>query len=140
MSIAAIYDGNTPVHPWGWKTRPHHYSDDAVRIMDINDGTWPPTIGKSWASGERIGTLWDTAFVLTTNRMFVQRDGHFGEHDEKPVFPPKPGPGPNPVPIPWPSEARLDFNSDLIIDFQDFAVLAGYWLAEGEVWPEWDAP
>jgi hypothetical protein len=35
LSIAAIYDGDTPVHPWGWKTRPHFYSDDAVRILPL---------------------------------------------------------------------------------------------------------
>jgi hypothetical protein len=33
LSIAAIYGGETPVHPWGWKTRPHFYHDDAVRIF-----------------------------------------------------------------------------------------------------------
>jgi parallel beta-helix repeat protein len=33
-----------------------------------------------------------------------------------------------------------DINRDGYVNFSDFAVLAGNWLTEGEVWPEWDAP
>ncbi|MDH4239213.1 MAG: hypothetical protein OEW48_06595 [Phycisphaerae bacterium] len=36
LSIVAVYDsaaGTDPVHPWGWKTRPWHWMDDAVRFM-----------------------------------------------------------------------------------------------------------
>jgi hypothetical protein len=35
LSIVAVYDsaaGTDPVHPWGWKTRPWHWMDDAVRF------------------------------------------------------------------------------------------------------------
>ena len=134
LSVAAIYDpcGPEPNHPWGWKTRQHFYNDDAVRITDINDGSWPPIIGKSWASGAPIkylGASWDTAFVLTTNRKFTPRRGY---------WPPQPPTtDPNKITIPY---SRVDFNDDLIINFKDFAVLAGEWLDEGQVWPEWDLP
>jgi hypothetical protein len=129
LSIVAVYDGNTPAHPWGWTTRPHFYNDDAVRIMDINDGSWPPIIGTSWASGEPIeypaGTSWDAAFVLTTNRMYEPRRGY---------WPSSSGNG-SVTPI-----SQVDFDGDLIVNFKDFAVFAGYWLNEGMVWPEIDMP
>jgi hypothetical protein len=129
LSIAAVYDGNTPAYPWGWKTRPHFYNDDAVRITDINDGSWPPKIGKSWASGQPIeypaGTSWDLAFVLTANRMYPPRRGY---------WPPTLA---NSITTPL---SQVDFNGDLIINFKDFAVFAGYWLTEGQIWPEFDLP
>ena len=36
LSIVAVYDsaaGTDPAYPWGWKTRPWHWMDDAVRFM-----------------------------------------------------------------------------------------------------------
>lgn len=121
LSIAAIYDGNTPAHPWGWKTRPHFYNDDAVRITSLG-GQWPPVIGSVWAGGEPIeypaGTSWDVAFVLTANREY------------------------QPMKWWWPPQAdsRADLYEDGKIDFKDMAVLAGNWLTEGQVWPEVDLP
>jgi hypothetical protein len=121
LSIAAIYDGNTPVHPWGWKTRPHFYNDDAVRITSLG-GQWPPVIGSVWAGGEPIeypaGTSWDVAFVLTTNREY------------------------QPMKWWWPNEETraADIYPDGIINLKDMAVLAGNWLTEGQVWPEFDTP
>jgi len=77
LSIAAIYDPDAYIeHPWGWKTRPHFFNDDAVRIWDtwLPDGmpAWPPTMGAEWFEGEPIwwpdpNTSWDLAFELTTN-------------------------------------------------------------------------
>ena len=131
LSIAAIYDGNTPEHPWGWKTRPHFYNDDAVRITDINDGAWPPVIGSVWESGEPIeypeGTSWDMAFVLTTNRKYSPRKWH---------WPPVPLPLPDPpLPAPKYPVARADIYEDGEINFKDFAVIADYWLEEATFWP-----
>ena len=69
LSIAARYpEGVTPQYPWGWKTRPHFFNDDAVRI--IAPEGWVPVIGSQWPGGEPIefpdGTSWDLAFELTT--------------------------------------------------------------------------
>ena len=121
LSIAAIYDGNVPLHTWGWKTRPHFYNDDAVRITSLG-GQWPPVIGSVWAGGEPIeypsSTSWDMAFVLTTNREY------------------------QPMKWWWPNEETraADIYPDGIINLKDMAVLAGNWLTEGQVWPEWDLP
>jgi hypothetical protein len=72
LSIAAIYnpgDEQLPeFHPWGWKTRPHQFNDDAVRIQHAS--IWPPTIGSVFSLGmpvELQGVSWDLAFELTTN-------------------------------------------------------------------------
>ncbi len=72
LSIAAIYD-ETPQYPWGWKTRPHFFQDDAVRIYQVKDPAgainWPPHINWSWAQGQPImwqDQSWDLAFELTT--------------------------------------------------------------------------
>ncbi|MHC4086626.1 MAG: DUF7901 domain-containing protein [Planctomycetota bacterium] len=73
LSIAAIYDSNLPdpIYPWGWKTRPHFFNDDAVRILTLEDGTWPSSVGSEWGSGEPVEfpekISWDLAFELTTN-------------------------------------------------------------------------
>ena len=78
LSIAAIYPAGTDFaspdfYPWGWKTRPHFYNDDAVRIQQTSQGTWPPVLGSTlimtdvdpveWPQG----VSWDLAFELTTN-------------------------------------------------------------------------
>jgi hypothetical protein len=35
LSITAIYSGTqSPAYPWGWKTRPAHWMDDAVTFLD----------------------------------------------------------------------------------------------------------
>lgn len=76
LSIAAIYDDSTPRYPWGWKTRPHFWNDDAVRIRQVFDPTgmvgWPPSVGWMWAQGEPImwqDKSWDLAFELTTKEV-----------------------------------------------------------------------
>jgi hypothetical protein len=101
LSIAAVYtSGTTPQFPWGWKTRPRHFNDDAVRITQLQTGIWPPVLGSQWLSGQPIeyprGVSWDLAFELTTN---------------KPTAPP-----------------TVDINVDGIVDLKDFAILASYWL------------
>lgn len=113
LSIAAIYDLNQQVmYPWGWKTRPHHFNDDAVRIYQIQpstdppDGTvpptWPPTIGSMWVNGRPIeyptGTSWDVTFELTTN---------------EPSYKDNPIPG--------------DLNFDGSVNFRDLVIMAGNW-------------
>ncbi len=112
LSIAAIYAQTAaePLYPWGWKTRPHFFNDDAVRIWSILPNptglNWPPQIGSAWAHGEPVEyprcISWDLAFELTTNRDCP----------------------------PAPLEADFDVNG--IVNFLDFAFFAGQWLS---IWP-----
>jgi hypothetical protein len=103
LSIAAIYPAEAQVqYPWGWKTRPHKYQDDAVRTTVINP--WPPVINSSqWLAGTPVefpvGTSWDLAFEITTN---------MPDYCDKPI------PG--------------DINGDKIVDLTDFSILASNWL------------
>ncbi|MGQ9581260.1 MAG: DUF7901 domain-containing protein [Armatimonadota bacterium] len=77
LSIAAVYDSAEVQYPWGWKTRPHFFNDDAVQIWQVTDPSgvtvWPPKIGCSWAQGQEIQypleQSWDLAFELTTVEM-----------------------------------------------------------------------
>lgn len=66
VSIAAWYPMQPPPFVWGWKTRPHFFQDDAVRILAPN----PPVRFMPYMSGEPLldpfGVSWDMAFVVTT--------------------------------------------------------------------------
>jgi len=66
LSIAAMYDFQPPMlYEWGWKTRPHFWNDDAVRIF----APLQPVPGVQYGQGEPIVNSeggWDMAFVLTT--------------------------------------------------------------------------
>jgi hypothetical protein len=79
---------------------------------------WPPAVTSFWENGQPIeypvGVSWDTAFVLTTNRSYSARGCR--------------------------SIIPGDLNGDCTVNFGDFAIMAGEWLTEGEVWPEWDMP
>ncbi len=109
LSIAAIYDfqfGDAK-YPWGWKTRPHHFNDDAVRIRSVTpDATgadWPPSVGSGYLAGRPLEfprwVSWDLAFELTTNKELVPGGGLTG-----------------------------DLDGDGTVDFRDFAVFAGQFL------------
>jgi len=79
LSISAVYPPQqTPTFnqfPWGWKTRPHNFNDDAVRIFEVTDpagnSIWPPQIGDRWQLGQPVEfprwISWDLAFELTTD-------------------------------------------------------------------------
>ncbi|MCH9023106.1 MAG: hypothetical protein IID32_10140 [Planctomycetes bacterium] len=81
LSISAVYPPQqTPTFnqfPWGWKTRPHNFNDDAVRIFEVTDpagnSIWPPQIGDRWQLGQPVEfprwISWDLAFELTTDVM-----------------------------------------------------------------------
>lgn len=107
VSIAALYDPadyeNPEFYPWGWKTRPHFYNDDAVRIRDTD--IWPPVVGAKWTGGEPVempeGVSWDLAFELTTN-----------QPDPDPVF-------------------SADINRDGIVNLLDVGILSSQWLTAG---------
>ena len=100
LSIAAIYDQTvTPQYPWGWKTRPHMFMDDAVRMFVFNP-VWPVTVGTLWSQGQPVefpaGTSWDLAFELTTNEP--------------------------------PAKALADLNFSGFVDLADLAIMAEQWL------------
>jgi hypothetical protein len=109
LSIAAIYPaGETPLYPFGVKTREHFYNDDAVRFGMMQGNEWPPVIGSVWAGGMPIkypedpcGVSWDMAFELSTN--------------EPPDF----------------GTQSADLNQDGWVDFFDFAIFADQWLTTG---------
>jgi hypothetical protein len=81
-------------------------------------GQWPPAVGSFWGNGQPIeyptSVSWDTAFVLTSNRSYSPRTCR--------------------------SIIPGDLNGDCTVNFGDFAIMAGEWLTEGEVWPEYDMP
>ncbi|MHC4499129.1 MAG: DUF7901 domain-containing protein, partial [Planctomycetota bacterium] len=72
INIQAIYPPDTdPIYPWGWKTRPWHWMDDAVRyecrlvdgvthcrIVPIKDTVW--------------GESYDLAFELDTDPNYIK--------------------------------------------------------------------
>lgn len=65
LSISAIYPQPVDQYPWGWKTRPHFFNDDAVRIL----APTAPQPGVIYEFGEPImlnQESWDMAFALTT--------------------------------------------------------------------------
>jgi len=51
-----------PENPWGWKTRPHFFNDDAQKVTLPTN----PVIGSTYEEGAVIAEGWDLAFVLTT--------------------------------------------------------------------------
>ena len=57
LSISAVYPAGTNfqdpnLYLWGWKTRPHMFNDDAVRITQTSTGAWPPIIGSTLAMAD----------------------------------------------------------------------------------------
>lgn len=117
LSISAIYDpcGPDPQYPFGWKTRPHFWNDDAVFIRETKrlnidwnppvPPNWPPMWGWEYVSGEELmgpdGVSWDLSFELTT---------------KEPAY--------EDVPIPG------DLNADKVVDLRDVAILANNWLVK----------
>jgi hypothetical protein len=116
LSIYPIFNAadylDPEFRPWGWKTRPHYYNDDAVRIWDVTmppvDWTgaippnWPPRPGAQVITSDPIfwpdpNDSWDLAFELSTNE-------------------------------PGPFDLTADLNGDGIVDFLDFAIFANQWL------------
>jgi hypothetical protein len=72
LSIEAIYgDGTDPIYPWGWKTRPWHWMDDAVRYeCRLVDGA---TICRMWPIKDPIwGESYDLAFELDTDPSYIK--------------------------------------------------------------------
>lgn len=113
LSIAAIYPAGTDFlspdfFPWGWKTRQHHFNDDAIRITDAT--VMPPTVGAVWNAGDPVewpqGISWDLAFELTTNEPAYIDDPIPGDIG-----------GPGGILVP-----------DGIVNINDFAIMAAHWL------------
>jgi hypothetical protein len=98
LSVSAVYTGNEPSSPWGWKTREHNYNDDAVRISD----PLYPTIASTFKDGspveEPAGTSWDLTFELIGNTSST----------------PTPTPTPTRTPTPTPTSTPVDPRQQLI--------------------------
>ncbi len=112
ISIAAVYNNpDTIPYPWGWKTRPHFFNDDAVRILATADGTWPPAIGSTLAMANcdpvefPDGISWDLSFELTTNDPAYKDD-----------------------PIPGDISGPVAGEPDGKVDLIDLSVIAANWL------------
>ena len=61
ISIQAVFDASQePPYPWGWKTRPHFFNDDAVVGRTTTEGVfgWRPIVDEA-------GNSWDMAYELT---------------------------------------------------------------------------
>ncbi|MHC4113011.1 MAG: DUF7901 domain-containing protein, partial [Planctomycetota bacterium] len=89
ISIAANYpDGSIVDHPWGWKTRPHWFNDDAVIIRKPT----MPHIGDKYQDGKPIywpdpTRSWDMAFELTARPV-----EEYTKWSQPPKYPPQGGP------------------------------------------------
>ena len=74
LSIAAIYQpGLPPPNPWGWKTRPWHWMDDAVTFTiagDFKPGYVPDP--STIRALEYCGQSYDTAFELDTDPNYIK--------------------------------------------------------------------
>jgi hypothetical protein len=74
LSIAAIYQpGLPPPNPWGWKTRPWHWMDDAVTFTiagDFKPGYVPDP--STFHALEYCGQSYDTAFELDTDPNYIK--------------------------------------------------------------------
>ncbi|MHC4499774.1 MAG: DUF7901 domain-containing protein, partial [Planctomycetota bacterium] len=78
LSIAAIYPGGSSLdNAWGWKTRPWHWMDDAVRF-NLAEDPWPNMVLDPWdAWMEPIedwytGESYDVAFELDTDPNYIK--------------------------------------------------------------------
>lgn len=106
LSIAPIYQYPDYVnYRWGWKSRVHHYNDNAVAIHETD--TWPylqdwPMFGDNYINGAPLSypkyIPWDLAFELSTNK----------ECEE--LF-------------------ESDINGDGKVDLDDLAIFCSQWLA-----------
>jgi hypothetical protein len=118
-------------HAWGWKTREHFYSDDAVRIFE----PFAPVPGSEYTLGEPIedpsGASWDMAFVLTTLRTTcpadISGDGIVDAFDLALLLGAW---GPCPAPcMPGDPEQTCseDLSGDCMVGAFDLATLLGAW-------------
>jgi hypothetical protein len=81
ISIAAIYQtAADPVYPWGWKTRPWPWMDDAVKIWLTGDpvpGTIPGASSIQPIVDPIYGDSFDVAFELNTEPNYIKHQQPF---------------------------------------------------------------
>jgi hypothetical protein len=86
LSITALYQStSTPGYPWGWKTRPGYWNDEAVtftlRASSISSGIEPATSGIQPTKNSSVcppeESRYDMAFALDTDPDYVKWDQSF---------------------------------------------------------------
>lgn len=85
LSVLAVYQGTgAPSYPWGWKTRPAHWLDDAVTLSlttsSVGVGLEPSTSTMRPAEDSAVclpGESYDMAFALDTDPQYVKWDQPF---------------------------------------------------------------
>ena len=121
LTISAIYDVPPFDFPWGWKTRPHFFNDDAIRIWMPN----APTVGgPPFEEGEPIQLGWDMAFELTTpcsDCGDFDDNGSIDINDLRTL-------AANWLWTGTPGGNIADLNCDGKIDYEDFAIFMLQWL------------
>jgi hypothetical protein len=94
LSITAIYAGNqTTKYPWGWKTRPAHWMDDAVTFSalasDIPVGYQPSANTMNPIQNSAVcqqAASYDMCFALDTLASYVKWDQPFTGLDDWPHY------------------------------------------------------
>jgi hypothetical protein len=84
ISIVAEYDVVDILYPWGWKTRPWHWMDDAVRFsLDVE-----PAPGHTLSSSQVIpikDNVWqesvDVSFELDTDPNYIKWEQYYAGND-----------------------------------------------------------
>jgi hypothetical protein len=130
LSVSAVYPAGAVLdYPWGWKTRPHFFQDDAVRIFNPTT----PGVGSLYVLGEPIywpddTTSWDVAFALTTLPCVcgdINRSGGPVDLGDFADFALCFGlVGPNPPSCPPDKWRCSDLDVDSDVDLNDFATFA----------------
>ena len=84
ISIAAIYPNvvTEPAYPWGWKTRPAHWNDDAVTFTTLNNPVATlPMDPAEFTPLEFEGQSYDVAFELDTDPNYIKWTQDFSQQD-----------------------------------------------------------
>ncbi len=84
ISIAAVYDTNDdiyPEYPWGWKTRPESWMDDAIRFY-LDEPFEPglildPSANSMWPLEDPAGESVDVSFELDTDPNYIKWEQPF---------------------------------------------------------------
>jgi hypothetical protein len=80
ISIAAIYPSTTVQFPWGWKTRPWHWMDDAVTFEHLGPLNWGTVLNPALITpikNPTTGESFDAAYELDTDPNYIKWEQPF---------------------------------------------------------------